>query len=284
LSGSFGVGYLQQNLKENIFAQLENSEYLIFVDFKREQLAAATPPLCRGSLFSHQELAIASYLDTPVLAFQEAGVKQDDGILQFLQGNAIPFTDRHLLPAVIAGEVQRRGWECRWKNNLVLERPDPAQCGDSWMEVGGTRKHSRFFHIDVRNRHRRKMARNCYVYLERATTVEPLRVIPVRAVEIKWEGYTLPSAHIPPGNIRRFDGFYIFHDDPTRLHFQIFTDSTAFIPNIQGEGKYELDYSVVADGFPTARGSFQLNLDRSLNSTTLMNITRRAPDAATSAG
>jgi len=152
------------------------------------------------------------------------------------------------------------------------------------MEVGGTRKQSRFFHIDVRNRHRRKMARNCYVYLERATTAEPPLVIPVRAAEIKWEGYTLPSAHIPPGNIRRFDGFYIFHDDPTRLHFQIFTDSTAFIPNIQGEGKYELDYSVVADGFPTARGSFQLYLGRSLNSTTLMKITRRAPEAATSAG
>jgi len=105
------IGVQEQSLrglKENIFAQLENSEYFIFVDFKREPLAAATPPLCRGSLFSHQELAIASYLDTPVLAFQEAGVKQDDGVLQFLQGNAIPFTDRHLLAGVIAGEAEAR--------------------------------------------------------------------------------------------------------------------------------------------------------------------------------
>lgn len=121
------------------------------------------------------------------------------------------------------------------------------------------------------------------MYLERATRVEPLRVNPLRVIEIKWEGYTLPSAHIPPGNIRRFDGFYIIHGDPTRLHFKIFTDSTAFIPDIQGEGKYELEYSVVADGFPTARGKFQLKLGRSLNSTTLMNITRLALDAATSA-
>ncbi len=259
-----------RGLKENIFGRLESSEYFIFVDFKREQFVGE--PVCRGSLFSHQELAIASYLDIPVLALQETGVKQDDGILRFLQANAIRFTDRHLLSAVVADEVRKRRWANDWRNDLVLERPDPTQHGDAQMVVAGIRKMGRFFHIGVRNRHIRKMARNCYVYLEGATRLAPHTAIPVRAVEIKWEGYTLPSAHIPPGTIRSFDGFYIFHDEPTRLQFQLFTDATTFIPDVHGEGKYELCYSVVADNFPTARCSFLLNLRRLLGSTTLEPI------------
>ena len=78
-----------RGLKENIFPQLQDSEYFVFVDFKREKLVphrrGKTGKLQhRGSLFSHQELALASFLDLQLLAFQEKGVKQDDGILRFL--------------------------------------------------------------------------------------------------------------------------------------------------------------------------------------------------------
>src|SRR5712692_545511 len=62
-----------RGLRENIFAQLAQSEYFVFIDFKREPLEGTDPPVCRGSLFTHQELAIASYLDMPLLAFQESG-------------------------------------------------------------------------------------------------------------------------------------------------------------------------------------------------------------------
>jgi hypothetical protein len=145
-----------QGLKESIFAQLENSEYFIFVDFKRE----------RGSLFSHQELALASYLDIEVLAFQETGVKKDEGIIAFLQTNAHPFADRSMLPDFIAAKVQERGWDPHWRNEQILER-DPKQHTDPYHL--GLRKHTRYFSIEVRNRHRGKVARNCYVYLEKAT-------------------------------------------------------------------------------------------------------------------
>src|SRR5438552_11625918 len=110
-----------RGLKENIFSQLEKSEYFVFVDFKREQLAGSDPPVHRGSLFSHQELALASFVDIPVLAFQEKGVRPHDGILRFLQANCTPFTDRHLLPNVIADAVQERNWNSNFRNDLVLE-------------------------------------------------------------------------------------------------------------------------------------------------------------------
>src|SRR5437763_7178299 len=84
-----------RGLQENIFEQLRRSEYFIFVDFKRERLGDTSPSAHRGSLFSHQELAIASFLEIPVIALQETGVKRDDGIIRFLQANAVPFSDRH---------------------------------------------------------------------------------------------------------------------------------------------------------------------------------------------
>jgi hypothetical protein len=105
-----------RGLKENIFEQLSKSEYFIFVDFKREPISDGVH---RGSLFCHQELAIASYLNIPVLAFQESGVKSDDGIVRFIQMNAVQFTDRHLLPGLIAEEVTKRKetWDPCWRNS-----------------------------------------------------------------------------------------------------------------------------------------------------------------------
>src|SRR2546425_642183 len=65
-----------RGLKEEIFERLRAAEYFLFVDFKREGLVTGSPLsgffkkiLHRGSLFTHQELAIAAYLDKEVIAF-----------------------------------------------------------------------------------------------------------------------------------------------------------------------------------------------------------------------
>ncbi len=167
-----------RGIKENIFRQLSSSEYFIFVDFKREKIDDKDG-IYRGSVFSHQELALASYLDMPILALQETGIKKNDGILGFLQTNMISFTeaDRHLLPSVIADQVTERGWDPSWKNELVLER-DPKQFTDPLIKNAG--KQARLFHIKVRNRHYTKTAMNCYVYLEKATVL--IRLTPKDAI------------------------------------------------------------------------------------------------------
>ncbi len=129
-----------RGLTENIYRQLSESEYLVFVDFKREKLVPrdqeqgiidAKGLQNRGSLFSHQELAIASFLGIELLAFQEKGVKPDDGIIRFLQANAIPFSDRELLPSVVADQVRQRGWNPTHGMNLLLNaKPD-----NRWMRL-----------------------------------------------------------------------------------------------------------------------------------------------------
>ena len=73
------VAVTQQSLlavRENVFPALRDTEYFLFLDFKREPLEGTVPGECRGSLFSHQELAIASYLEKDLIAFQEIGVRR----------------------------------------------------------------------------------------------------------------------------------------------------------------------------------------------------------------
>ena len=223
-----------RGVKENIFSQLETSEYLVFIDFKREQIVCGEEKLFRGSLFSHQELALASYLDIPLLAFQERGVKKDDGLMRFLQGNCISFSDRHLLPSVVSDEISRRKWTSDWKNSLCLER-DPKQYSDATIPDG---RLCRYFHIDVNNLHHRKTAINCCAYLENVYDVENKKEISIRTVEFKWAGYIMPYASIMPRSCRSIDAFFVSHSSPTRMMFNIYTDSTHFVPRIIGPGNY----------------------------------------------
>jgi hypothetical protein len=51
----------------------------------------------------------------------------------------------------------------------------------------------------------------------------------------------------------------------------VYSDATDYIPRIEGEGRYELSYVVVADTFPASRRSFILSLSKSLELTTLEN-------------
>ena len=251
-------------LVENIFNRLRASEYFIFIDFKRELIDRGTNTH-RGSLFSHQELAIASFLSIDnVLIFQERGVKQDDGMIRFLQGNATPFTDRNLLPNAIADRVSQSRWDPNWRNELLLSRAS-GEFSEVLQENGVM---ARFFHIDVCNRHRQKNATNCYVYLDKIVSdgVENH----VRTVENKWTGTMLPNVGMAASSLRQFDAFMIRHDAPTTARFLSLTDSPDFIVTLPQQGQYQLFYRVMSDNFPPAQASFNLNLSNVVVNTTLV--------------
>lgn len=255
-----------RDLKRNVFDEVANSEYFLFIDFKREALEGKA---CnRGSLFAHQELALASYLELDLLAFREDGVKKDDGILQFIQGNLFPFTERATLPNEVISHVQQRiakgEWSPTWRNELKFNRTPgqfvdmPHQDASRW----------RYFHIDIRNLHRRRTAMNCFAYLESVKDSSGEN-IPMKTFELKWEAYTLPNAHILAGRERSFDAFCIKHDRPIEMRFLGTCDAFYVQPQILRPGKYELTYFVVADNFPPVRRSFTLQLGESVESTTL---------------
>lgn len=251
-----------RGLKENIFERLAESEYLLFVDFKREQIAGTEPALYRGSVFSQQELAVAAHLDIEVIAFQEEGVKPLEGILAFMQANCIQFTDRASLPTQVIDVARARGWSANWKNGLsieanvgilrdVLRRPEEVKAD--------------FYHLIVRNNHLQKTARNVYGYLKRVTDLTTDAPVEFEAAEFKWAGYTLPNATIPAKSARKLDAFWIPHPNPVTPQFNAFTDSSQFVPRLSGPGEWHLEYSVISDTVRGASRKFRLYLDGSVH-------------------
>lgn len=249
-------------LKENIFQELSSSEYFIFIDFKREFISFEKESLSndvenRGSLFCHQELALASYLDIPLIAFQEKGVKKNDGILQFLQANCTPFTDRNTLANLVSDYVDQESWKPNWKNQLVMETSS-KQYEDAY--VGQDNKLVRFFHIEVKNLNSHKNARNCFAFLKEIYNVANKQTTKVRSSEFKWAGHLLPNATILSESYRFLDGFHVYHEAPSEPKFNIFTDSGHFVPSINSPGEFNLTYIVVSDNFETITTTFNLKL------------------------
>ena len=248
-------------LRENIFRQLETSEYFVFVDFKREKINTDgnAEDIYRGSLFSHQELGVASYLEMPCLVFQEKGVKALDGMLSCLQANAHSFTDRPLLTNVIADliaqKISKGEWSTGWKNSLSLHMPKKPYGDAHNPSLGLILRH---FYVEVRNDHRTKVAQNCYVVLEAIQNATSGAQVPVQTVELKWAGSLLPSVFIAPNSPRRFDALKVAFQKPSEIHFNTFSDSTEFYPSVPGVGTYLITYGVYASNFPPTRRSFRL--------------------------
>lgn len=262
-----------KGMKENIFRRLSESEYFIFVDLKRERLfklkhgSFEDTGNNRGSLFSHQELALATFLDIEALSFREKDVKEDDGILKFIQANCIEFTDRHLLPDVVAEKVRERGWNPNWRNELSLERDDRDFQDVGY--VGGERKPARFYHIKVKNLHPQKMARDCVAYLEEIKLLNGETNSP-ELVEFKWKGVNTARVTIPPKKFRLLDAFHIFHEFPNVVHLGVnkfVIDFTGYyeLYKLNGPATFELTYVVFSENFSPARATFRLLVGNQLD-------------------
>ncbi len=261
-------------LTDNIFRQLRESEYLVFIDFKREELvdsvSKGNQSVYRGSLFSNQELAIAAFIDiNNVLAFQESGVKKEDGILKFIQAQCFPFIDRHSLADVIAQKVTdklKKGiWDSHWRNELLLERKKSEY--DDVINMD-TNRMARYFHIRVHNLHREKIAYNCTAYLKVAENPVTKNTIEPDIVEYKWKGLTIPAVAILPKGHRDFDAFYVYHDSPNLVYLGVnkfIVDYSGYHFAMEGPNEYNLTYVVCSDNLPPVESKFRLHVGQKLD-------------------
>ena len=247
-------------LKENVFRQLEESEYILFVDFKRDQLA--NRDVFRGSLFSHQELAVAAYLGLDWLPFRQEGVERQ-GIMSFIQANAVTFSSADELPQLVRTHVERVGWNPAWKNALRIDGPSApidAKVMDLEYASGGSEPlNARFYHLEVMNRNPRKLALSCTAYVERVSGVAR------RPVELRWAGFDNPAATILPASSRPLDAGFVLHPQPAVFSFHSFSTSSQFTAPVRGPGEFEVEYVVVSDGFPPARATFTITLGMTLD-------------------
>lgn len=233
-----------KGLKENIFKHLVDSEYFLFIDFKRETLNNSGN--FRGSLYTNQELAIASFLEKEVIAFQQKGILHIDGMLSSLQLNPIEFSNRekNRLPDLIEQQIKRSGWNHQWKNKLDISvQPNY----DDARKVSGDVGRHYFLRID--NLHKDKIAFNCTAYVKSILCKIKNLPIPTETVELKWAGSLVPTVTIMPKSYRLLDAFFVLKSRPDLLIFSSFSDSLRHLPPLSGIGEYEIVYIVVSENF-----------------------------------
>ncbi len=251
-------------LTDEIYRQLAEAEYFLFVDFKRDPIALDSPQAYRGSLFSHQELAIASFLEKECLVFRERGVELE-GIQRFILSNPVEFSTDTQLVNAIETEVGQR-WNPDWRSELQLSLPTPRYQdavlpASRAIDVVSMLRSSRWYHVQVKNRHRTKHAVNCFGFLENIEC-GPNR----KNVQVVWAGTQAYSVVILPGDTRELDAFHWLADTAGELRFHTFATSGYYYPTpIDRAGVFNLTFRVVSDNFPDVRATFRLSWDGDIN-------------------
>src|ERR1043165_6966016 len=240
-----------------IFQMLRESEYFVFVDLERESLGNTNGH--RGSLFCNQELAIAAYLGTPAICMREKKVRENEGMLGFLQGNPHIITHYSEILPFIKHRVKQNKWLNYHRNELLLgdtRHTDEPVCGV------GCKAH--YFQIQVRNLNQYEPALGCHVVVHRILRMDPaITELNSKSLELTWSGtQTLPHITIPAGNSRELAAIQYYETCPDRPRFLVHTDSTEFLPNLSGAGDYRITYALYSHNFPAVLQTYEVHVSQ----------------------
>jgi hypothetical protein len=228
-------------------------------------------------LFSNQELAIASFIDLPIISFQEEGVKERDGILDTIQANPEKFISRSNLVLrvikTVKEKIRKKEWHTNWRNELFLDRE--ASDFEEALYSGNPELPTRFFHIRVYNRHISKVAWKCLSYVEKVVDIDRNEEVPLEIIEAKWRGIENIDIQIPPLAHRKFDAIFINKNqcDPARIGFnRAIVDYRRYneIMILKNPGNYRMSFVVFSENFSPARAEFILHLEDNIESITLI--------------
>lgn len=249
---------------ETIFRELRAADYYVFIDFKREKLTKpgkTKPDGHRGSLFTHQEFAIACFLDLPMISFQEKGVEPLHGIVGAVLANSTPFGDREHLARLIRSTVSEKLESGEWclesgnqlKMSATPQDQDLAHWPDGWEVL--------HYHIRIANPHCTRPATSCFAYIQKISDKLTGRDLPIYTCELKWEGTPLQGIRIGPGSMRGLDAFVVQAAPDRSLIFKPCTDAVNHIVQLKGPQRLEVTYVVTSNEFPDAASTFNIDYD-----------------------
>ena len=247
-------------LTEHIFRFLEESEYFVFIDFKRCALSGAE---FAGSLFVGQEIGIATFLKIPGLGFMEKGIKRD-GILNYQIHNAFSFEDGTEVINKLREET--REWQIDSVNELLLTYNHE---NDTRGVVLNNESNliSDWWHIEVINRNVHKHALACSGYVTKIKDIESDVFWEIPTIELIWSGIGVETVNILAGSKREFDGFFLIRgSNEIRFHARAMTtDNLRFNLPVLTPGNYLIEYSVISSNFKIASSEFTLKFPANSN-------------------
>lgn len=242
------------DLNAGIVAALKSCDYYLFVNFKREKVLRDCESIYRGSLYSHQELAIAYSLGYDhMLVLNQQGV-HDEGVQKFIVSNTPRFTAGDEVLHRVQEAAAR--WSPQYSRQLALGTlrwADPVLFGDH----SGSRL-VRVLHGDI---HNNRDDRAAYGLIARLAAIRDAETdAPVEHSDrtvLKATGFqgfqhtTWPNTHCA------FDLLAQSVENPNELYLNSSLDVPRE-PVIFNPGTYLLDYEFVAQDFPVLRCTLRL--------------------------
>ena len=245
-----------QDVNSGIIAELRRSDYYVFIDFRRELLQDGEQNLYRGSLFSHQELAIAYAMGFEhAVFFRECDVKLE-GVCAYMASNATPFESGSEVPDLVANAVTRRGWHAGYSRNLVV---GPLRLTGANEIIQYRDLRGRFLYADIQNRRPDVGATGVVARLWALSVAGGSRQTSPNRSHLKVTGQHLAFEQtIWPESHGAFDLLCVDSELGSRVYLNNALDviPTPFL--FDSIGEHLLEYEVFAHGFERVQFSVRL--------------------------
>lgn len=253
--------------------ELSACDYYLFIDFGRERLAWSRKR--RGSLFTHQELAIARHLGfSEIIALQQEKVVLE-GFARYILSNPERFRGEADLLAKIEWLVKERGWNKTYSRNLIvsglIKNPLTAYHDHSLVAP----RNEIIWHCQILNRRNDKAAANTLTILKEVED-ETGRSWAPDTTFLKW-AFQLNDYQktIFPMGEGRFDLLAVDANNPSHVYLHSLLDTytptatgtLARQPIIDRLGFYKLTYQIFAENFPLLEFQIRLNLTGNIDTT-----------------
>ena len=248
-----------RGVDNEIIQNLRDSDYYVFIDLRREKISCH-PTRYRGSLFVHQELALAHLLEFERTFFLKQKNVELEGLARYLLTNAEEFDK----PDEILDILEKKWrWESKenYSRNLVFKAinrdPTPIVFGQGrhqpWLEY--------IYRVYIENRRPEKAAVNTKAFFIgikkpngefRRSDNQPY---------LKWAGQSTYERTILSKGASDFDALAINAENhrEVRLHSLSDVEWERTIINIDDPlGTYDIHYAVFSDGFPLLKLELEL--------------------------
>ena len=260
-----------QDVNGGIIGNLRAADYYVFVDLRRDALPDGPDgaPRYRGSLFSHQELAIAYALGLDnALFLRQKGVLLE-GMAKYILSNAPDFETLAQVPEMIKEQVNARNWSPQYSRHLVVLGLRPPKDTTFMGGVPHGMPHKlRCWVLDIENRRSDRAAVNARSRLLRVVHRDGTEDAPDRS-DLKWAGQPGFSRTIRPEDFETIDVLALDCDNPRNFYLLSAVDAPKVPVIAQANGQYTLCYDVHSDGFPPLEFALRINATGDLSTTTV---------------
>jgi hypothetical protein len=254
-----------EGLTENIFRNLSDSDYFIFVDFRREKIKEEKgEDIYRGSLFVNQEIATATLLKLPTLGFRQRDI-QLEGVLKFIIANAFEFDTWEDIRPLLESETKH--WNPLSRNRLDIEFEGLKQKSRNINTLIAPNKviKADWYHLQVTNLNNHKHALGCQGFVSKIRKGKSRQELKLGIFELIWSGMGRMEVDIPTKSKRELDAFFYSHEDG-KIHFHHYTSSMNYTMPALDPNEYEIEYTIISDNFPTTTADFNLKFSSSSDS------------------